>query len=68
MRCFSVAGEDINLRDESFTHVSVQIHPSGNDTLLTDNLSDGFDQVCFGIIHTLDAHRTMYIEEESVEG
>ena len=66
--CEAVAGEDVAAVEEVLGDVSVQVHRGADHGLGADDAADGVDEVALGVVHALDAHSAVDVEEEAVEG
>ena len=64
----AVAGEDVAAVEEVLGDVSVQVHRGADHGLGANDTADGVDEVALRVIHTLDAHGAVDVEEEAVQG
>ena len=60
--------EDVAAVEEVLGDVAVQVHGGAHHGLRADDGADGVNEVAFGVVHALDAHGAMDVEEEAVEG
>jgi len=65
--CEAVAGEDVAAVEEVLGDVSVQVHRGTDHGLGADDAADGVDEVALGVVHALDAHSAVDVEEEAIE-
>ena len=66
--CQAVAGQDVAAIEEVLGDVAVQVHGGADHGLWADDRADGVDEVAFGVVHALHAHRAVDVEEEAIEG
>ena len=64
----TVAGEDVAPVEEVLRDVSMQVHRGADHRIGADNVADRVDEVALGVVHALNAHGTVDVEEEAVEG
>ena len=64
----AVAREQVAPIEEVLGDIAVQVHGRTDHGIGADDAANGGHEVPLGIVHALDAHGTMDVEEEAVKG